>query len=55
MPNRVAARDDAFCIVLKQVVGYFASAVALAVVALILGVLVRLSWGQQEGNPAPDD
>ena len=38
---------------LKQAVGLLASVVAIAVLALILAVLVRLSWGQQKGYPAP--
>ena len=37
----------------KQVVGFLASVVAVAVVALILAVLVRLSWSPQDGSPAP--
>jgi hypothetical protein len=38
---------------LKQTVGFLASAVAIAVVALILGVLVRLSWSPQGSHAAP--
>ncbi len=39
---------------LKQVVGLLASVVAIAVVALILAVLVRLSWGSRKGAiPVP--
>ena len=38
---------------LKQVVGLLASVVAIAVVALILAVLVRLSWSPRKGYPAP--
>ena len=38
---------------LRQAVGLLASVVAVAVLALILAVLVRLSWGQQKGYPAP--
>jgi hypothetical protein len=38
---------------LRQAVGLLASVVAVAVLALILAVLVRLSWGQKKGYPAP--
>ncbi len=38
---------------LKQAVGLLASVVAIAVVALILAVLVRLSWSPRDGYPAP--
>ena len=38
---------------LKQAVGIVASVVAAGIVALSLGVLVRLSWGQRTA-PAPE-
>lgn len=38
---------------LKQAVGIFASIVALGIVGLSLGVLVRLTWSTSNGYHAP--